>query len=236
MADSIAGILARFKESLAADKKKTALLGILCLVLLVVLARQFFSGSTVEPAAASASLIVASSPKVAQSGALIRPTVETTRSASPSRAVASASPLDKASLPRAIAPTSEKVVSVEGLPRKLSRNIFDTASWNRFARLAQSDGTGHRGADEEGPPSLLMRIGRKLAMYGRSRREEERKIDEDIAKLRLESTMTGQLPLAHVSGRLVRVGEQIEGFSVVHIRDRQVMLRKSGVTRVLTMP
>ncbi len=48
--------------------------------------------------------------------------------------------------------------------------------------------------------------------------------------------MTGQVPLAYISGRLVREGDRVEGFSVVQIRDRQVMLRKSGATRVLNMP
>lgn len=236
MVESVAGILASFKEALAADKKKTVVLCVLFLVLLVVIVRQLFSGSTGELAAASASLAVAGPPEAAQSGVLIRPTVEAIGAAPSNRAVADVSFGENVSRPHPTVPTSEKVVWVAGLPRTLSRNIFDTASWSRFARLARSDGTGHRGAEEEGPPSLLMRIGRKLAAYGRSRSEEERKIDEDLAKLRLESTMTGQVPLAHISGRLVREGEQVEGFSVVHIRDRQVMLRKSGVTRVLTMP
>lgn len=228
--------MASFKESLAADKKKTAVLCALFLVLLVVLVRQLLSGPTVEPAAASASLVAASPPKAAQPGALIRPTVEVIAAAPSTRTVAASSLPRNVGRQHPTALTSEKVVSVEGMSRTLSRNIFDTASWSRFAHFVPSGGARSRGAEEERPPSLLMRIGRKLAAYGKSRREKERRVDEGLAKLRLESTMTGRLPLAHISGRLVREGEQIEGFSVVQIQDRQVMLRKSGITRVLAMP
>ena len=231
MKDSLAGILARLKESLAADRKKTAFLCVLCLVLLIVLARQIFSGSTVEPAAASASSVVVTPSNAARSGALVRPTVEAIGPASPSRAIAVSPSPPSAGRHHPTAQRSEKIVSVEGLARTMSRDIFNTTSWNQFARSSPS---GHAG--ELRPTSLLMQMGRKLAAYGRSRLEEERKIDEVLVTLRLESTMTGRVPLAYISGRLVREGEQVEGFSVVHIRDREVMLRKSGVTRVLGMP
>jgi len=236
MADSIARILAQFKEALRADPKKTAILCVLCLVLMVVLARQIFFGPTVEPTKASTPLAATSPPATAQPGALIRPTVAVIGIAPSNRPAAVSSPQAKLLRPHTSASTSEKVVSVKGLPRTLARNVFDTTSWSRFAR-SQPAARGNSGeGGEDQPPSWLMRIGRKLASYGRSQREEEQKIDQDLAKLRLESTMTGRVPLAHISGRLVREGDHIAGFSVVHIWDREVMLRKAGVTRVLSMP
>jgi hypothetical protein len=236
MADSTAGILAKFKEALAADSKKTAILCVLCLVLIVVIVRHFFFDSPVEPAAASTSLVAANSPTALQPGTSVRPRVEAVGHAASNRVAAVASPLEHSKRARPIAPTSEKVVSVEGLPRTLARNIFDTSSWGRFERLSPFEHAKSQGDEEESAPSVLLQVGRKLAAFGRSRREVERKIDEELAKLKLESTMTGKVPLAYISGRLVREGERFEGFSVVQILDRQVMLRKSGVTRVLTMP
>ncbi len=225
-----------FKESLAADKKKTAVLCVLGLVLMVLLARQLFFGSTVKPAADVGPLVLASPPKVARSGAVIRPTVAATQPAPSKRAVAAASSGESTDQQRPTPPTSEKVVSVVGLPRTLSRNIFDTTSWSRFAHFSPSGRSRSRGGEEGWPSSLMTQVGSRLAAYGRSRHEEELKIDQALSGLRLESTMTGQVPLAYISGRLVREGDQVEGFSVVQIQDRQVMLRKSGATRVLSMP
>ena len=142
MKDSLAGILARLKESLAADRKKTAFLCVLCLVLLIVLARQLFSGSTVEPAADSASSVVVTPSNAARSGALVRPTAEPIVSAPSSRAIAVSSSPPSTGRHHPTAQRSEKIVSVEGLARTMSRDIFNTTSWNRFARSSPS---GHAG-------------------------------------------------------------------------------------------
>lgn len=53
---------------------------------------------------------------------------------------------------------------------------------------------------------------------------------EALKRLRLESTVLGQRPLALISGRSVRPGEKIEGFTLLEVRSRSVILRMHGLT------
>ncbi len=49
------------------------------------------------------------------------------------------------------------------------------------------------------------------------------------AGLTLQSVMKNQVPHAIINGQLVKSGERIEGFEIVQIADRTVLLKKDGI-------
>ncbi len=70
---------------------------------------------------------------------------------------------------------------------------------------------------------------------------KEKRIHLEAAQLSLRSTMTGSNPVAVIaqdSGKLagvvVRLGEEIAGFTLVHVRAREVEIEKEGVRVALT--
>lgn len=68
--------------------------------------------------------------------------------------------------------------------------------------------------------------------------ENRRKIDSKFNTLTLNSVMDGRVPVAVVSGKMVRVGEQIEGMFIVGAirpKDRTVELLADGRTYTLVM-
>lgn len=67
-----------------------------------------------------------------------------------------------------------------------------------------------------------------------SRREREalnKQLDDEFAKLRLNSVIGGRIPVARISGELVKAGDKIaERFTVVSISGREVVLEAGGRT------
>jgi hypothetical protein len=59
---------------------------------------------------------------------------------------------------------------------------------------------------------------------------------EQARSLQVQSVVKhGAAPKALINGRLVNVGETIEGFEIVSIRERSVVARKQGVLVRLSM-
>ncbi|MCG8406515.1 MAG: general secretion pathway protein GspB [Phycisphaerales bacterium] len=226
MPDSLKDVLTKFKSQLVADKKKSAALGLLLIVFLVVVGRALFSGSTPEPAqAVSVPVAKTGSPK---------PDSKTVAKKAESGDTGQKRSPQISSRESSLSP--KKSISVKDMPRVLARDIFSTPSWNRF-KLDIPDvpkGTGDQ--EPQNGPSWFTQFGWKLSEYKRTRSATKAQIASELDGLELQSTMTGSSRSAYISGRLVREGDTIRGFSVVHIDDRSVTLRKSGIEETLTMP
>ncbi len=54
-------------------------------------------------------------------------------------------------------------------------------------------------------------------------------VRQEASELVLESIVTGTRPRAYISGRLVAPGEEVEGFTLVKVTDRHVILTKYGL-------
>ncbi len=220
--------LSAFKQQLGADKRKSAVLGVLFVVLLVAVGSVMVTDATPETANAMATPAVSRG----DSGVpAVRPVVE-------EAGVGKAVPRVGGDGAEGHEPaTLRRSVAFADLPRVLERDPFDTHAWSKFtpasARGRNSDGS------EDGVGSAATFWGR-LGSAMRSRRLERRKeldrLTAELSAIQLQSTMTGSTPMAYISGRLVREGDTIEGFSVVRIRDRRVSVRKYGMVGELVMP
>ncbi len=230
----------RLRAQLFADKKKSALLGVLLLIFLVVFLRAVLSGSKPDEAVASGSVAVA---PAAQATAHVDPVQPGVRPA-PQPALAANSASTVVSPVSAVAGSPPGVtqipalfgerasVAVDGLPRRSKRDPFGSRSLSKFPRLPDGAGDPNGGGSTAGFWTTILT---GVQSQGTRQREEMIKIAEELAGLELQSTITGAMPLAYVSGRVVRPGDTIAGFSVVRIEDRRIVVRKSGITRVLTM-
>lgn len=220
-----------FKAHLAADKKKAAILGVLFVVLLGVVGRLFFSGSTPDPAVAVPPAAVAPARR-----ALTRTVPEMLDKAAGNRSTLTSPRVSFAPRgPDDIA--REKAVSVDGISRNLARDIFSTTSWSTFPRALERPPAGEEsGATAPSAPSVFARFGRRWAVEQKAHQERIASDQAEFAGLRLQSTLIGSLRSAYISGRLVHSGDTIRGFSVVRIEERRVTLRKSGATFTLSMP
>lgn len=67
--------------------------------------------------------------------------------------------------------------------------------------------------------------------------EQQRReaLAEDARALRLQSVIQGTTPLIVINGRVLRVGDSIEGFEIVSLNDRSAKLTRDGLTFTLTM-
>ncbi|MFQ5422696.1 MAG: hypothetical protein ACE5F9_01820 [Phycisphaerae bacterium] len=234
MRKTLAEWLADVRGQLGADRKKSVVLGGLCIVLLGAVAH-LFMGKSGAPAEAAAVATAVVSPAPQPSGPRIRPVPQQTplpvarpRTPEPPR---STRPGLSQSLKR-------DAIRVDEMPRSLERDLFSVPDWSVFPPAYGGSSAGNAGdaAGEGAAGHLWSRLAEVIA----SRRIEQQgiiaKLSEELAALHLQATLTGSTPTAYVSGRLVREGDTINGFSVVHIADRRVTLRKSGYTRRLSMP
>ncbi|MFH1417115.1 MAG: hypothetical protein ABII12_02350 [Planctomycetota bacterium] len=243
MSEQAGNLVRRVKQDLIANKKKTAILGVLLVALLVALLRLAGSDATPSEAAAEpAAPVAATTPK--------DPVVPTVRpmpqSAAPPATKGAPMLKEEAGTthvsqterkPALAAKRQAKAVPVDDMSRTQTRNIFETPSWSVFPPdidLRSKDSTDADGAKSS--PSWLTQVGAMLAERQAQRAQQVAAINEALSQLELQSTMTGGKPLAYVSGRLVREGDTIRGFSVVRIEDKRVVLRKDTFKRELTMP
>jgi hypothetical protein len=192
-------------------------LAVLFVVLIIVCIRQFAGGSGPNEVVAAPEAIVAipvSTPVITS------PTPVSEEQVEPP-------PVD--------IPTIE-TIKIAGMPRDLSRNLFTTREWRSFRpslTLVQA-------------PSLSKKRNAKSSLWSaacsaivESQRDQHREFAETekiLTSMQLQSTMTGSLPMAYISGRLVREGEVIDGFSVVQISERRVVVRKGMHLHELAMP
>jgi hypothetical protein len=78
------------------------------------------------------------------------------------------------------------------------------------------------------------------SMSSRADQQEQRQILIDnvriaAASLKLESTIMGAHPGAMVNGNMVRVGDTVDGFRVLSIEARQIIVEREGVKLALLM-
>lgn len=217
-----------FKQQLLADKKKTVVLGVLFLVLIVVLVKTF-AGSG-DPDASVADL----PPAVAAQPAPVTPIATTPTVAVPSSTAAQSA----AVAPREPATDDEplKVVPIANLPRTLERDLFVPTQWARYENnRSAAAGADGRSTSQPAPSVFWTALVGGVKDYHAIRQREAGEITQELSSLTLQSTMTGPQPLAYISGRLVHEGSEINGFVVMRIADRRVTVRKYGQTRTLTM-
>lgn len=231
-------ILATFKQQAAADKKKTAVLGTLLLVLLVVLARSLGGGETPDSVAAAGVAVVPEAAPVQVDP--VQPTVRATPE-SPVALPRATEPLPAKppAAPAAAKPGPQRSVRVDELPRVLHRDLFSITGWRTEPPPGSETAAGPNGEAAgifSGSGGLWNELGATIGQMRETRRSTMEKMEAELTKLVLQSTMTGAEPLAYVSGRLVREKDTIDGFSVLHIKDRRVVVRKYGLTRELKMP
>jgi hypothetical protein len=60
-------------------------------------------------------------------------------------------------------------------------------------------------------------------------------VRQEAMELRLESVVTGTRPRAYINGRLLAPGDEYEGFKLIQVTDRHVLLTKYGLIIRLRM-
>ncbi|GJQ25683.1 MAG: hypothetical protein HBSAPP02_07150 [Phycisphaerae bacterium] len=219
-----------FKQQLLADKKKSAVLGVLFLVLIVVLIKTFAASGDPDSAEAGPPPAVAAPP------APVTPIATPPTGAATGSIVcpSAGNPVAR----RESLPEDEplKVVRVADLPRTLERDLFVPEQWSRYesSRGAHA-GSGGGTTSQPAPSAFWTALVGGMKDYHAVRQREAGEITQELSTLTLQSTMTGPVPLAYISGRLVHEGSEINGFVVMRISDRHVLVRKYGQTRTLTM-
>ncbi len=274
MTDRLTEITTSLKAQLLADKKKSALLGILFLVFLAVLGRALFSGGNPAPAEATPPTVANAlpslptvtpplipptpSPKPAETKstpqpaatppALVRPQEEP----GPGAALETLAAAVRASLtaPKGAAEAAAALEAADAgfAPSTTERrDLFTAPAWERpdekktkSPRAANGKQgaakKSRKGGRAEPAKPLWDHLGNALGDYQQTRRSEIAQYEAQLAELQLQSTLTGPAPIAYISGRLVREGDTIRGFTVARIEDRRVVVRKQSFIRVLIMP
>jgi len=270
MTDRLTEITTSLKAQLMADKKKSALLGILLMVFLAVLGRAIFTSG--DPAAATAQAVANPPPTLATvtpsvtpppppppptpakstppgptPPPLVRPVEEPGPNAFETLAAAvragMAAPGKAAEAAAAMAAADAGLAA----PPSERRDLFSAPAWDRAGekktgssrtangRKAPAKKSG-KGAKAEPEKPFWDHLGSALGDYQQTRRSEMAQYEAQLAELQLQSTLTGPAPMAYISGRLVREGDTVRGFTIVRIEDRRVVVRKQGFIRVLIMP
>ena len=236
MANSFANTLAKLKTQMAADKKKATVLVVLFVVLLVAVVHVVFSGPESEPTEVASLAVAAQGSGAKPPRPLARP-----RSDAPSASVPRLKRPRKSTTAGARGHSGkdaklQKPASIKDMPRTLARDIFSTTAWDRFALDRPDVEADPEVENTAGSPGLFARWGRRLIEQRGTREREMAQLRAELAELELQSTLTGTSRSAYISGRLVHEGDVVRGFLVIRIKDRAVLLRKSGVLQSLNMP
>lgn len=194
-----------FLAHLAIDRRKTAALALLTLVLVVVWGRVFLTSN--ESVVAQAPAELASS--------IIAP--------QPAESVSAAVTVAAMT----VEPGTPDAVDLRPVARVLARDFFagECGPASPTTRPAESSKFG-----------ILERI---RAAVHESRQERQRRcarIEAEASKLVLQSTMVGAQELAVVSGRTLVIGDEVDGFRLVSVRDRSAVLEKDSHRVTLSMP
>lgn len=230
MTEKLKQQLELLKMQLAADKKKAAVLGILAVVLLGIVGRLYFSSSSPKEIMAS------TAPLPTDSATPVSPTPQQAPPTPAATVVAAqTTPTNPTPNPPPTDPGKTGSVSVAGMSRKLSRDLFSSSAWNKFMPAVLADGDGSAGQRSRNRTGFWGNLRRSLDEYEKEQSEFTKTFQHDLEQLLLQSTLTGAKPMAYISGRLVRPGDNIDGFSVVRIYDRRVTLARAGMTASLAM-
>lgn len=115
-------------------------------------------------------------------------------------------------------------------PRKLSRNLFAT-------RLDYFP-TDNTSVANSASADFWSQLGKSItqATDEENKRENlKESFRQQAGKLRLQSTMAGAQPRAILNGKLLSEGSEIEGFRVIKIEARRVVLERQGLRFELAM-
>lgn len=193
-------------RSLKADPKKTGSLGVLVLVLLVLLAKQFMGGAPSRPAAASAS--------------------ESTSTGQMSLTTVTASDARQQAVVTAIQKWSEPVVP------PISRNLFDVRI-DYFPM--DGSGTSKTVGNDEGFWSTLEKSLTQRTDERHRHENLVASFTADAEKLKLQSTLPGPQPRAMIDGKLVGEGSVVASFRIVKIDARKVIVEREGIRLEIQM-
>ncbi len=209
--------LATMKAHLAADKRKTAALGVLTLVMLGVWGRLYLKSSD-----GTATTVAALSPELV--AAVSIPDAGTTHREPE---------MDEPSVHDSRGARATPVVDIRKANRQLSRDFF-ASDWNQFAVAAGSEpaADGKRAA----APGAWERVAASVRRERDRKRREAELVRNKAANLTVQSTIIGDRSSAVISGHLVHVGDSIDGFEVDEIAARAVAVRKDGVRVTIRMP
>lgn len=252
MTDRLTEITTTLKAQLMADRKKSALLGGLLVVFLVVLGRALFSGSSPAPVAATEQAVAITNPASqptppAPPSNLVRPIEEAGPNAFATLGAAVRESLTlQMKVAEAAASAESLAAASEPLPLLPERkDLFSAPAWGHGAKESSDpddpDGKHSKSrkpkkSKKEQEKPFWGNLGSALGEYQQIRRGEVAEYEAQLAGLELQSTLTGPVPRAYISGRLVRVGDTVRGFSIVRIEDRRVVVKKQAFMRVLVMP
>ncbi|HWL92329.1 MAG TPA: hypothetical protein VNT79_02245 [Phycisphaerae bacterium] len=228
--------IATFKAQIGRDKKKAAILAVLFVVLVFVVGRLFLGKSTPQEAVAILPVAGAGAPTAAaasQSPPLTRPM--------PQQIAAGKTPSSSGGKSAPANPTaramSDALIDVHDLPRKPQRDIFTTPNWNQFPSASSGSAKKSAKAGNEGEesPGFFTALRRQFSEFQQAKRVESERLAGELKDLQLQSTLTGKIRSAYISGRLVHEGDNIDGFTVLQIRDREVRMGRGEITGTLKM-
>ena len=216
--DTVSVDMSQWKHRLVAeltrDKKKTAVLGILALVGVIVVARLAFTGAA-KPSAASAA---ATATLVPPTGLPQTPGQVPCTPGQPRRG------------------QRAREAYLAAMDRTIDRDLFQP-NLDYFPVKLTARSTVTVPAEPVGP-GFFDKVGEYLAETQRAHGERLAHIQNIRAQaqaLSLTSTMLGDSPAAMISGRVLHVGEYISGFRVEQIGSSKCSLVRDGVRVELHM-
>ena len=233
----------RLKTDLAADKRKTITLAVLVVVLIVAVGRLFLAKGpqpdiavAVSPSAAPTPQPVTPVPADPAAGAqpAMRPIVE---KPTPRKSL---SPVNTADAPVVESTVDAgrhgptKTTTVNDVPQPIARDLFSTSAWVTFPKTGDKATT--RPVYLDGGEDFWNRVAAGLAARRTRASLELDGLEAEARELKLGATLVGPNPAAYISGRLVHIGDEIRGFSVVTIEDRSVHLAKNGYILSIKLP
>jgi hypothetical protein len=215
-------------EQIRADRRKSAVLGVLTVVMIGLYVRWWLSA----PADAQAG-----APAAAAASPIAAPTLSSgPASATPQSSDGAGA---KAAPPASTTESLSPAISIASHARLLERDLFDT-DWDAFAPTAESLANASRRATgasaAESLAGLWQSLVSRMAEQQRRQEEMEESLRTETAQLKLQGTLLNPQPKAYLNGQWVAAGAIIGGFEVVRISAGEVELRKSGRMVRLTMP
>lgn len=206
--NSAAQWLNELNKALRADPKKSGLLALLLLLLVVLVWRTAFSGGKPSPASAKSA-----------ASSIAGPTLP-----------GASSPKQTAARPAGVSAAMAQWAEAPVPP--VSRNLF-AVRIDYFP--VDGSRTTPQGSSEEG---FWARLEKSLMLQADQRDKRENLIANfrsQAAKLRLESTIMGPQPMAMVNGQLVAEGSVVASFRVEKIETRRIIVEREGIRLEIQM-
>src|SRR5262249_24351257 len=121
--------------------------------------------------------------------------------------------------------------SASRLSAELPRDFF-SPDWTAIPGLPTSQSS----SDPKNSGSLWTRVKASIRRQSDQRRRHIQALQKDAERLSVQSTIIGADSAAVISGRVLHMGDSIDGFEVVRIEPRSVIVRKDGHRLTLHMP